>query len=106
MPRKKKPVIDPEVILSAIPEPPEGYRHEVTTHSTTTWKVTLHHPPVYSYKSDPVMTVWGFVKKNGNIHRPKDFTKPSPVVIGNILDNGGLNPYTSIVPTKTVLSDD
>jgi len=105
MPRKKKPTVDADLILRSLPEPPEGWYHSVEVYSTTTWKVCLHHPPVYSYKADPVVTVWGFVKKTGKIHRPKDFHRPTPEVVGNILDELALSPYTSIIPTKTVLTD-
>jgi len=102
---KRKLIVDEDLIYSNLPEPPKGFSYGVEQMTTTTWRVHLNHPRVYSYTTEQVQTVWGFVKKNGNVHRPRNFTKPSPEVVGKVLDMGSMNRYTTIKPTKESLID-
>ena len=97
-------VVTKKLILENLPQAPEGYSHRVEKVSASIYKVMLDHPPVYSYTSEPVSTVWGFIKGD-KVHRPKTATTAAREVLCPLLDASSLSGYTSIIPTKTVLTD-
>ena len=41
---------------------PDGFKYEVSQFKSNIVAIHLRHPDVYSYTSDPVRTIWGFVK--------------------------------------------
>jgi len=43
-------------------EPPEGYSYYVREFKRNVVSIWLLHHTTYSYSSDPVSTIWGFVK--------------------------------------------
>lgn len=83
-------------IESCLPPVPNKYRREVTQVSPLLWRVDLIHPP-YSYTTEEVRTVWGFIMKD-KVYRPKDYKTKSNVVVASLNDAHTLSPYTSIIP--------
>jgi hypothetical protein len=102
----KKLTVTDELILSCLPDAPEGRWFTLSKHSARVWKVCLNAPGtvVPLSRPDGFQTVWGFVKSTGAVHRPKSFKTPGEEVC-HILDAGELSGYTSIIPTKTVITD-
>ena len=103
---KKKLVVTDELILSCLPDAPKGMSHTLSKHTARVWKVSLHYPPTYAPLSRPDggETTWGFVKSTGQVCRPKNFKTPGDEVC-HILDASELSGYTSITPTKTIITD-
>lgn len=104
MPAKKLSVTT-SLIERNLPVCPEGYTHKIVQMSPRVFRVSLEHEFPYSYTTEPVETVWGFIKSNGDVVRPSTFDKPSREVVCSILDAKDLSPYTSIIPTCTDLTD-
>ena len=92
-------------VMMCLPDPPEGHWHTVESISPQVMRVTLHHPDVYKYTSDPVVTVWGFIK-NDNVYAAKSFTKLQKDIVCKAVDSWRLSGYTCFKPTITSLSDD
>ena len=69
--------------------------------------MSLAYPPSYAPLSRPDggETTWGFITSTGMVKRPKNFKTPGEEVC-HLLDAGDLSGYTSIIPTKTVITDD
>ena len=99
-------VVTADLILSCLPDAPAGMRHTVSKHSARVYKVSLHYPASYAPLSRPDggQTTWGFVTSTGQVKRPKNHKTPGEEVC-HLLDAGGLSGYTSIIPTKTVITD-
>lgn len=74
--------------------PPDGYRYEIQEFNKIYNRVVLIHPNRYSYTSDIVWTVWGFVKKKtGEIYSPINSKKP-----GILAES--YTPWTAMKPPK------
>lgn len=97
--------VNESLIKSCLPDAPKGYSHRVVQVSPRVFQVLLQHPDIYTYRPEPPCTVWGFVKTNGDVMRPKNYTKPSREVVCSILDAGELSGYTSIIPTDFIITD-
>ena len=41
---------------------PSGFSYKLEEFKKNVTAIWLHHPPKYNYTSDPVRTIWGFVK--------------------------------------------
>ena len=104
---KKKLVITEELIRSCLPDAPAGCSHRLSKHTARVWKVSLAYGPTYAPNARPDggETVWGFITSTGQVKRPKNFKTPGEEVC-HLLDAGDLSGYTSIIPTKTVITDD
>ena len=102
MPKAKKVKVDEGLIKSCLPDAPEGYRHSVVKVSPTIFRVVLHHPDRYVYK-EGVRTDWGYIK-GGKVFTPRG-GKPSKVEVCDLLDASELSGYTSVIPTKTIITD-
>ena len=102
----KKLIVTKELILSCLPDAPAGFSHTVSKHSARVYKVSLSYPPSYAPLSRPDggQTTWGFVTSTGQVKRPKNHKTPGEEVC-HLLDAGDLSGYTSIIPTKTVITD-
>ena len=98
----KRLVVSKDLINSVLPDAPEGYRHSIDMVSPTVYRVNLHHPNRYIHKEN-VVTIWGFIKGR-KVFTSKN-SKPSKVEVCDILDAGDLSGYTSVIPTKTVITD-
>lgn len=70
---------DKSVFLMPI-NPPDGYRYKIEDFNRTYDIIKLIHPDRYTYTSNVVWTVWGFVKrKTGEIHSPINSKKPGEI---------------------------
>lgn len=68
------------------------------------WSVWLVHETDYVYaEGETVRTIWGYVKKNGDVYRPLNARKPSKEKVGDLSSSYKLSGYTTIVPTTTSL---
>ena len=105
-PMKKKLIVTEELIRSCLPDAPDGRWFTLSKHSARVWKVCLNAPGtvVPLSRPDGFWTVWGFITSTGQVKRPKNFKTPGDEVC-HLLDAGDLSGYTSIVPTKTVITD-
>ena len=92
-------------IRDSLPVPPFRYKYVVTQQSPQIWRVDLHHPAVYSYTSDPVKTIWGFIKSDGKVYPPQNHLKPRRQSVCNLVDISDDMSYTTIIPTTRVLHD-
>ena len=99
-------VVTEELIRSCLPDAPAGFSHQLSKHSARVWKVSLSYPPSYAplSRADGGQTTWGFVTSTGPVKRPKNPKTPGEEVC-HILDASELSGYTSIIPTKTVITD-
>ena len=60
---------------------PKGYNYSIEDHTTQYYSVWLNHHQSYSYTTDKVRTIWGFIrKKDHKIVRPVNAKKPGKVV--------------------------
>jgi len=56
--------------------PPQDYKYQVREHKRNMVSIWLQHPPVYSYTSDSVFTIWGFYNsKKQEYYEPINATK-------------------------------
>ncbi len=101
----KKLTVNENLIESCLPAVPKEFTRSIVQMTPRVFQVLLHHPDLYTYTTEPVTTVWGFVKSNGDVVRPSSFAKPSREVVCSILDAASLSGYTSIIPSKTVITD-
>lgn len=97
--KAKKLVVDESLINSCLPDAPKGYSHRIVQESATIYRVDLLHEKQYMYKQgEPVITIWGFVKKD-QVHRVGIKQKPSREAVCHLLDASDLSGYSSIIPT-------
>ena len=103
---KKRLIVNSDLIASCLPDAPEGMEHRISMHTARVYKVSLVYPPTYAPLCRPEggETTWGFVTSTGQVKRPKNFKTPGDEVC-HLLDAGELSGYSSIIPTKTVITD-
>jgi len=76
--------------------PPAGYFYTIRDHSARFWRVDLVHPPIYSYTSKVVSTIWGFLsKKTLQIYAPVNSKTP-----GKIIPSELTTPWSAMFPPK------
>ena len=95
-----------QLIRDSLPIPPFSHKYLVTQQSPQIWRVDLIHPMRYTYTTDQVMTVWGFIKSNGKVYPPRNSQKPRTSPICNLDEITDDLAYTTIIPTKRIRSDD
>ena len=98
MAKKQKLQVTPELITDNLPAVPSGYHYEVERFSPLVWRVWLVHEQLFSYKSDTVRTIWGFVKSTGEVVRPSTRDKISREKVCRVTDIPTYIKYTTIVP--------
>ena len=87
---------------SCLPTPPEWGYYSVEQVSPLVQRVWLHDTRFYSYTTDPVMTVWGFVRGD-KVHPPKNSQHKKPKSVSLVTEAWRLSCYTTIVPDLTQL---
>ena len=76
MVKTKRLKMSVEVISDLLPDPPEGFTYEVEQFSPLVYRVWIvNHSIMFSYTSEPVKSVWGFVKSTGDVVLPKNHLK-------------------------------
>ena len=101
---KKKLKVDEGLMRSCLPDAPSGFTHSVQQLTARSWAIWLHHPDKYLFSSEPRKTIWGFIKGD-MVHAPKNFKMARKETVCHILDMSDLSGYTSIIPTKTIITD-
>ena len=101
---KTKFIVNEETIRKHLPATPDGYFYEVSQDSSMWWRVDLIHPSEYTYTTEKVYTIWGYVKRTGMVHPPINAKKPRlREELCHLVDSSTLSPYTTIVPKETGL---
>jgi len=72
---KERFEISEGVIRSYLPIPPFSHKYRITQQSPQIWRVDLIHPSVYTYTTEQVWTVWGFIKGD-KVYPPRNSQKP------------------------------
>ena len=91
-----------ERVNNLLPDPPDGFTYSIERVSPMVLKVWLNHPDKYIYTSDPVRTVYCFIK-NDRVHPPASHKKMRPLSIASVHELFTLSCYTTIIPTTTSL---
>ena len=81
-----------------IHDPPEGYSYYAKEFKRNVVSIWLLHHANYSYSSDPVSTIWGFVKYK-TTRRSTTHTYYAPInsnKIGKEVSISDTRPYTSM----------
>ena len=89
-------------IRDSLPVPPFRYKYVVTQQSPQIWRVDLLHPMVYTYTTDQVKTIWGFIK-GGKVYPPKNSQKPARSPLCDLSEVPDECDYTTIIPTTRIL---
>ena len=110
MAKAKRLVMTKELITSFLPEPPEGFTYEVEKFSPLVHRVwIINHGTTFSYTSEPVKSVWGFVKSTGDVVLPKNHLKITSNKVCHVTEIPQSMKYSTInstiVPTCTQLTD-
>ena len=92
----------PSQTEACLPDPPEWGFYSVEQVSPMVQRVWLHDTRSYSYTTEQVMTVWGFVK-NDKVHPPKNSQHMKPKSVSHITEAFHLSSYSTIVPDLTQL---
>ena len=98
--------VNEEVIRQYLPIPPFSHKYVVRQQSPQIWRVDLLHPMKYSYTTDQVMTIWGFIKTNGKVYPPRNSQTPQRSPLCNLDEITDDLCYTTIIPTTRTLIDD
>ena len=105
MPKAKRLKMSVEVITDLLPDPPEGFTYEVEQFSPLVYRVWIVNHMDFSYTSESVKSVWGFVKSTGDVVVPKNYLKISTKKVCHVTEIPQTMKYTTIVPTRTQLTD-
>ena len=89
-------------VENLLPDPPDGYSYSVERVSPMVLKVWLNHPDHYIYTTDPVRTVYCFIK-NDRVHPPASHKKMRPKSLCSVHELFTMPCYTTIIPTTTSL---
>ena len=99
--------LDELLITKLMPPSPMGYTYEVEQFSPLMYRVWIVNHSVFSHTPDKPYSVWGFIKSNGDVWAPKTANKPRPRgKVCHISDIPDELRYSTIIPTKRVLTDD
>ena len=91
-------------IRDSLPVPPFRYKYRVTQQSPQIYRVDLLHPMVYTYTTEQICTVWGFIK-GGKVYPPKNSLKPRRDALCDLSSIPDECDYTTIIPTTRQLHD-
>ena len=100
MAKKLKLQINEKVISDLLPQPPDNFSYRVEQQSKLVYRVMIINEGTFSYKADDeeVAAVWGFVKSNGDVMRPKNRDKISTERVCHVTNIPDELCYSSIVP--------
>ena len=88
--------------LSCLPDPPRWGHYSVEQVSPLVQRVWLHDTRDYTYTTEEVKSVWGFVKGE-KVHPPKNSQHMKPKSVSHVTEAFRLSCYTTIVPDLTQL---
>ena len=88
-------------IRDCLPIPPFSHKYDIIQQSPQVWRVDLIHPMVYTYTTEQVHTVWGFIKPRKGVptvYPPYNSTKPRRTPLCDLSDISEDLSYTTIIP--------
>ena len=88
-------------IRDCLPIPPFSHKFQITQQSPQVWRIDLIHPLIYTYTTEQVHTVWGFIKPRKGVptvYPPYNSIKPSRTPLCDLSDISDDRSYTTIVP--------
>ena len=88
--------------LSCLPDPHTWGHYSVEQVSPLVQRVWLHDTRDYTYTTEEVMSVWGFVKGD-KVHPPKNSQHMKPKSVARITEAFRLSSFSTIVPDLTQL---
>ena len=91
-----------ERIENLLPDPPDDHTYSIERVSPLVVAVWLNHPPKYNYTTEPVRTIYCFIK-NDRVHPPATHKKMRPKSLCSVHELFTLPRYTTIIPTRTTL---
>lgn len=92
---KHKIDINEDVIRSHLPIPPFSHKYSITQQSPQIWRVDLIHPSIYTYTTEQVKTIWGFIK-NGVVYPPRNSLKPRQTPLCDLTEVSDELQFTTI----------
>ena len=100
MAKKLKLQLNQQVISDLLPTPPDNFSYRVEQFSKLVYRVMIINHNRYSYKpsDEEIVSVWGFVKSNGDVIRPKNRDKISTERVCHVTNIPQELSYSSIVP--------
>jgi len=99
---KRRLEISEGVIRSHLPIPPFSHKYRITQQSPQIWRVDLIHPSVYSYTTERVWTVWGFIKGD-KVYPPRNSQKPRRSPLCDLTEIPDDRQFTTITHDVTSL---
>ena len=97
-------ILTEQIIRDCLPVPPFSHKYLIIQQSPQIWRVDLLHPMKYSYTTDPVKTIWGFVKSTGKVHSPLNHLKPRQRPLCDLTEVTDDLQWTTIIPkTRSIL---
>ena len=93
--------LNSDQVTNFLPVPDWGHL-EVEQMSPLVMRVWFYHDMEFSYTTEVVRSVWGFIKA-GKVHTPKNHKTPNPRSVCDVVDAWKLSGYSSIMTTITSL---
>ena len=100
MAKNLKLQLTPDLIMSLMPQAPDNHKYRVEQISKLVYRVSIINEGTFSYKPDDeeVISIWGFVKSNGDVMRPKNKLKASTEKVCHVTNITDDLAYSAIVP--------
>ena len=100
--------MDEQTIRNNLPIPPYRYKYVIAQQSPQIWRVDLLHPNHYNYKTEQIVTIHSFIKVVKGVpmvYPPHNSIKPRRTSLCGLQDIPDSCSYTTIIPTKRVITD-
>ena len=91
-------------VEACLPDAPDGYEYKVQQISSIVTRVILYHPDVYTYTTEKVFTVWGFIK-SGKVYPARNSKTAQARSVCDLMSAYKLSPFTVIKPKHSTLQD-
>ena len=91
-------------VEACLPDVPDGYEYKVQQISSLVTRVILYHPDVYTYTTEKVWTVWGFIK-SGKVYPARNSKTAQARSACDLMSAYKLSPFTVIKPKHSTLQD-
>ena len=102
--KAKKIEVTIPLVKENLPQPPDGYSYSVERITPMVIKVWLNHPDVYTYTTEPVRTIYAFVKRD-MVHAGKNRDKMRVSSTCNLTELSQQSPFTVMQPDAEALAE-
>lgn len=102
--KKVKVEVTESLVKENLPSPPEGYSYSIERITPLVIKVWLNHPDVYTYTTEPVRTIYAFVKRD-MVHAGKNREKMRVSSTCNLSELSQQSPFTVMQPDADALAE-